>query len=130
MRSVVAAGLAAGLALALSTGGCASIMSGQTDQVRVESEPQGQACEVTQGKETLARITTPQTITVPRSSSPLLVTCGTALETQRSRTNNWVMGNFLLFPVLPLMVVGLGVDGVTGAWHGYGDDVMVKSDTQ
>ena len=117
--------VAAAVASALALAGCASITSGQTDHVRISSDPPGQACEVYQGGDTIARIVTPQTVAVARTSSGLLVVCGDAREREDSGFNAWTLGNFLFLPVFPIMLVGLGVDWVTGADHGY-DDVMVK----
>lgn len=118
-----AAGIAAAVALALSAGGCASIISGQHDQVKIESEPPGQSCEVYQGGETVARVITPQTVTVERNSSGLLVVCGDAREREESGFNAWTFGNFIFFPIGT--IIGLAVDWGTGADHGYGD-VMVR----
>lgn len=109
--------------------GCASIVSGSTDEVRIDSKPTGATCDVYRSGEILNRIVTPQTITVKRRGNTLLTTCekdGLAgSEKLKSSTNMWVLGNFG-FAVLPVItIVGLAVDGVTGAWHGY-DDATVE----
>lgn len=117
----IAGALAAVAALALS--GCASIISGNTDSVRIDSEPSGQECNLYQGREMLDRITTPETVVVPRKGASLLVTCGEDRARAESEVNGWVLGNFLFFPIGT--VIGMIVDIGTGAEHGY-DDVVVR----
>ena len=117
----IAGALAAVAALALS--GCASIMSGNTDSVRIDNEPSKRECNLYQGRDMLDRITTPETVVVPRKGASLLVTCGEDRARAESGVNGWVLGNFLLTPIGT--VIGIAVDMGTGAEHGY-DDVTVK----
>lgn len=121
--NINAAAIAAVAALALS--GCASIVSGQTDMVRIDSRPQGQECVVYRGKETVARVVTPQTVPIERGTSGLLVVCGDSREREDDGFNAWALGNMLIFPPLGT-IVGLLVDGSTGASRGY-DDVVVRA---
>ena len=123
MSEMRAAGLAAAVASALALAGCASIMSGQTDHVRVSSKPSGQACQVYQGGNRVAEVVTPQVVAVERTGSGLLVICGEARERSASEFNPWVLGNFVF--LLPGAIPGLLVDWATGASRGY-DDVVVK----
>lgn len=120
-NSIKAAALAATAALALS--GCASIVSGQTDMVKIDSSPSGQECIVYRGKETVARVVTPQTVPIERGTESLLVVCGDSREREDDGFNGWMLGNLFLFPPVGT-IVGLLVDGSTGASRGY-DDVMV-----
>lgn len=123
MRSTLkAAGLAAAAALALS--GCASIVSGTTDHVEISSEQPGQECVVYQGGRSVAQVTTPASVAVERTSSSLLVTCGGMQAKEKSGFNWWTLGNFLMFPPGGT-IIGLLIDTITGAYHGY-DAVVVK----
>lgn len=117
-----AAAISAATALLLS--GCATITSGGTDHVKIDSKPHGQPFEVYQGGSSVARGITPQTIAVERTSSGLLVICGGSREYVDSGFNGWTLGNLLLAPPVGT-AIGWIIDGISGAVHGY-DDVTVS----
>jgi len=120
MTTIRAAALAAVTALALS--GCASIVSGTTDQVEIDSDPSGKDCVVYQAGDVVGRVTTPETIVVKRAASDLLVTCGDSRARAGSGFNAVTLGNI---PLLALGIFGLLTDAITGAYHDY-DDVEVR----
>lgn len=115
-------------AVALLLNGCASIVSGTTDDIKIDTVPTGADCTVYRSGNVVGRVHTPQTVNVKRSGSPLLAVCENGEQTGRdtidSGFNSWVLGN-MLFIAPGAIIVGLVVDGVTGAWHGY-DDAEVK----
>lgn len=116
------------VAVALLMSGCATVVSGTSDDVRFDSKPAGAECTVYRSGEVLNRIRTPQTINVRRSGKPLLAVCESGdlrgREVIDSGHNWWWLGN-MAFIAPPAIIVGLLIDGFSGAWHGY-DDVTVK----
>lgn len=123
MSATRAAALAAATALALS--GCATVVSGGTDHVRIDSEPPWQKFEVYQGGSSVGSGVTPQTIAVERNSSGLLVICGGQREWVESGFNGWTLGNLLLFPPAGT-AIGWIIDALSGASAGY-DDIKVEA---
>lgn len=105
---------------------CATIVSGTTDDVAIDTKPPGAACSVVRdGREIGNIMRTPGTVTVSRTGEPLYINCATAdaagRETDDAGFNAWTLGNL---PFMLLGAVGLIVDGISGAYHGY-DDVTV-----
>lgn len=123
MSATRAAALAAATAFALS--GCATVVSGGTDHVRIDSEPPGQKFQVYQGGASVGSGVTPQTIAVERNSSGLLVICGGQREWVESGFNGWTLGNLLLFPPAGT-AAGWIIDALSGASAGY-DDIKVEA---
>ena len=72
-RSVRTDGLVAGLLLA--TAGCATITTGTTQPIAVETDPPGAECSLTRERTVLGKVTTPGTLTIKRSGQPLTVEC-------------------------------------------------------
>ena len=92
--------------------GCATIVTGTTETVRVDSVPRGATVRITPGP---YEITTPASLELRRGDAPYTLTAELeGYETQRSyirgRANGWIWGNILLGGV-----PGIMVDWVTGA---------------
>lgn len=123
MKKVLAA-----VAVAATLNGCASIVSGTTDDVEIRTNQPGAKCVVLRDGLQLFNGRTPASVKVTRSGDDLEVQCqdgpARGRETVESGFNAWVLGNFLLFPPLGTIVF-LFVDGITGSWHGY-DNVEVE----
>jgi len=107
-------------------GGCASITKGTTQQVTVNSDPQGAACNVLRDGEVITRIAkTPKTITVDKTKHDLNVVCSmegfgeTALVNQ-SGVEGMTAAN-LVFGGL----IGWAVDSATGADNKYAPSITV-----
>jgi hypothetical protein len=101
--------LLSGLGAAL---GCATIMSGSTEQVTIESEPSDAPLKLMPG---FYEARTPASLDLPRGDAPYLVTMELAgYEPQRSyiraAPNGWLWGNVLLGGP-----IGVIVDWATGA---------------
>lgn len=118
----------ASFAAALMLSGCATVVSGTTDDVKFETTPVTHAdCTVYRSGDVVGRVHTPQTISVRRSGKPLLAVCQHGelhgKQVIESGHNWWWLGN-MLFIAPPTIIVGLLIDGFSGAWRGY-DDVSV-----
>jgi hypothetical protein len=106
---------ASALAL-LALSGCATIVTGMSQGVTVESDPSGATCSVTRGKEELAAIaSTPAQVTLSKGWSDLAVDCTkeghVASKTVVSSSfQPWTLGNILIGGV-----VGIVIDAGSGA---------------
>ena len=122
MKNLLSATTATFLAIALSlTAGCASIVTGSTDKVSIESIPTGATYETNTGM----KGTTPAVITVPDSET-LVVTATlpghqTASATLAPRMSGWVFGNILLGGI-----IGIAIDLISGNWQTHDDKVVVR----
>ena len=112
------------VAIACSVGGCASIVTGTTQQLAVTSSPSGARCDLTREGASLGSVETPNTIEVSKSAYSIAVNCaGQGLRGQaivQSELQAATFGNALVGGV-----VGVGVDMATGAAHKYPANVNV-----
>jgi len=122
----VAYGIAfAGAMLAL--GGCATVVKGTTQDISVDSSPQGAGCDVSRNGAKLASVTTPGKIQVSRDKAVLTFSCMKPPEYPNPVTldveptfNGATFGNILLGGV-----VGAVVDASTGANYSYPEYVII-----
>jgi hypothetical protein len=116
--------------VALSTSGCASIVSGQNQPLSVETHHQGKLvegakCKLANDKGTWF-LTTPGSATVRRAHQDLQVTCEKAklpkaAVSVKSKAKAMLAGNILLGGV-----VGAGIDAGTGAAYDYPEVIRVE----
>ena len=82
--------------------GCASIISGSTDEIEVATNPPGADCILYRDGKNVGRINpTPGKLTVARSYNDITVNCNKenfdeGAATAGSGFNGWVIGNLLL----------------------------------
>jgi hypothetical protein len=110
--------------------GCASIVSGTTQTIAVETNYQGASlsganCKLENGKG-LFFVTTPGTVIIHKAYTDLLVTCEKldvpeGLARVKSSTKAIAFGNILIGGV-----IGAGVDAGTGAAYDYPDMISVR----
>jgi hypothetical protein len=100
--------------------GCASIVSGTTQQVTVATEPPGADCVVSRGGVPVGSVTsTPGSLIVSRGHIDLDVSCSkpgyaSARAVQPTGVEGWLFGNLAIGGL-----VGIGVDFATGAAYRY-----------
>jgi hypothetical protein len=114
------------IGLGLSGGGCATITSGTTQAINVDSDPQGAECNLMRGGQQLAAVTTPAPVTIKRDPQTIHVRCKKdgfedSLVVMNSRYETRSAGNILLGGV-----VGMMVDASSGASSKYDPYVMVQ----
>ena len=89
------------LPLFLLLSACATVTSKSTQDITVTTEPTGASCELTNKDGSWAIESTPGTVAVQRSFSPLTVHCAgdsvSATEVLEPRTRGRAYGNILLF---------------------------------
>lgn len=105
--------------------GCASIITGDSEDIAISTTPEsGAKCEVSNSRGKWQVASTPQTITVKRSSSNLVVQCSkngsTGARSISTSIKSTAAGNLLLGGV-----IGAGVDAATGAAFDYPDNIIV-----
>ena len=113
------------LAALILVSGCASIISGTTQEVAVNSSPDGATCDITRQGVRLQQVVTPASAMVQRTNRDLLVSCTkpgyqAATATDPSGVEPWVFGNLLAGGV-----IGLVVDLSTGAVNKYASPASI-----
>ena len=116
------------MSLMLALGGCASITSGTTQEIRVSSDPDGADCTLTHEGESLGTVTTPGKMKVKRESRMIRVDCRKdGYEDGRVYMNahyeTATVGNIVFLPVATL---AMAVDQHSGASYGYDEVVLVR----
>lgn len=112
------------LPVALSS--CASIISGTSQEVAVNTKPSGAECDVERDGKTIGHIDeTPGSLVVTRANSDILVECSKTGYEHTNATNEndveaWAFGN-LFFGGL----IGLAVDAFSGAINSYDNSTTV-----
>jgi uncharacterized protein YceK len=114
------------LAVALALAGCASVTTGTSQAVAVDTAPErGAACDLANDKGNWQLASTPGTVTVARSYSALTVTCrkdgaGLGVATVQSGTKGAAFGN-----IIAGGLIGAAVDMSSGAAYDYPPSVLV-----
>ncbi len=109
----------------LLVSGCASIISGTTQEVAINSSPDGATCDITRDGVRVQQVVTPASTIVQRTNHDLLVACRkpgyqAATATDPSGLEPWVFGNLLAGGV-----IGLVVDLSTGADNKYASPASI-----
>ena len=117
----------AALAAALvALGGCATLVNGTTQDVAIETQPEGAACKVDRQGATVASVDpTPGKVKLPRRAEVLVLTCTRdgfepSKEAITSTFSGVTFGNLLLGGV-----VGAVIDSSSGANNTYPDRISV-----
>lgn len=99
--------------------GCATVMEGSTQTIRLETPPVDGAKCLLSNREGSYWVLTPGYTSVSKSKTDLQITCSkdgykTASASIPSDFESWTIGNIIIGGV-----VGVGVDAATGAIHNY-----------
>ena len=114
--------------LALTLSGCASIVTGTSQQVTVDSNPGGAKCLIYRNGARLHEGTTPMTFSVDKSMKDLNIACADAIQREargksKAGIQPWVFGNIILGGL-----IGIIIDIASGAVSLYDSPVMVNFD--
>jgi hypothetical protein len=124
MQIRVSAGLA--LVAALGLGGCASIITGTSQEIAIATTPGGARCVLTRENDTIATLeSTPGKVTVRKDKHDILVTCDkagyqTATKYLHSDVEAGTFGN-----IIAGGLIGWGIDSATGADNKYDEAVSI-----
>ncbi len=114
----------------MTLSGCASIISGTTQEVKIDTPgAPGAKCELSSEGIGTIGITTPSELKLKRRKQDLSVNCQkmcyqTATANVKSGTAPWTWGN-IIFGGL----IGWGIDAGTGAWNQYDAPISVPMQT-
>ena len=114
------------LSILLLSTACASITTGTTQAVTVQTEPPGAMCLVSRNGETLGIVNpTPGSLNVSKSSQAMTVRCErpgsqVALTTVPSSMQAMTAGNILFGGI-----IGLGIDAASGAMNQYPPNISL-----
>jgi hypothetical protein len=125
MRSI-ARGLVAAVVL-LAFSGCATIFHGSREAIPVQSSPAG--ATVTTNPST-GQYTTPTILNLARKESYVLSFSHEGYSPASCNVQNNISGGYVVADVLLTGLVGVIVDGVTGAWYNLSPDQAVVSLTK
>lgn len=115
------------IAAMLCCSGCASMFGGTSQEVEVNTEPQGADCTVSRDGKVIGHVNpTPGTISVQKSKHDLSISCikpeyVAATSTCVSGVEGWVIAN-MLFGGL----IGLGIDHATGGVNKYESPIQIN----
>ncbi|MCU0839540.1 MAG: hypothetical protein MUE49_12590, partial [Rhodospirillales bacterium] len=112
-------------AVLLSLAGCASIVSGTSEPVAVQTVPPIAVCTLERGGQILGQVHAPGAITVSKNNKPMTVHCNKEGYYETDQVCNvgmdgWVAGN-----IFAGGLIGFIVDVSTGAANDYEDTVTV-----
>jgi hypothetical protein len=112
--------------LGILGGGCATVTTGTTQPINVDSDPAGAECALMRGGAQISTVTTPAPVTVKRDSQTIHVRCKKegyeeGLVVMNSRFETMTVGNVLVGGI-----IGVIVDSSTGANSKYDPYVMVR----
>jgi hypothetical protein len=105
--------------------GCAQVISGDTQDIVVQSEPRGGArCMLQNARGTWSVLSTPATLTLLRSKSDLTVSCKTDDGWTGSTSVTSQMSTLAYADSIPVGI-GTAVDSMSGAAFDYPDRIVV-----
>jgi hypothetical protein len=123
-RSIAVAAL---LAIAALSSGCATVVKGSKQNIAVQTDPEGASCELAREGQIIGVVSpTPGNIEVEKDKDPIDVTCKKkgfkdATEFMASSFQGWTLGNVLIGGL-----VGLAIDAGSGAATQYAPGVSLK----
>ena len=106
--------------------GCASIVSGTTQEITFNSNPPDATCDIMRSGVNLQKVTTPSVAIVQKTKYDLQVSCSkpgyvTTSVVDKSGVEPWIFGNLLFGGI-----IGVIVDASTGAQNKYDTPVLVQ----
>jgi hypothetical protein len=113
-------------AMAFALAGCATIVEGSKQTIRLDTKPSGAICAVQrEGAHLHSEVETPAVLTIEKDRDPLVVTCRKegfedAVVHTDSSFQEWTLGNLVFGGI-----IGLGVDAASGALNEYPAVVVI-----
>lgn len=110
---------------------CATIVTGTSQSLTVDTSPEGADCQVAQAGFPVGEIPrTPGSVRIAKSSAPVEVMCTKpgfqpTQQMQGSGVNGWVFGNILIGGI-----IGVVVDMASGAVYHYNSNMMLALDNR
>lgn len=110
----------------LLASGCASIVSGTTQEITFNSSPPGATCDIMRSDANLQKVTTPSVTIIKKTKYDLQVTCSkpgyvTTSVVDKSGVEPWIFGNLIFGGI-----IGIIIDASNGAQNKYDTPVLVQ----
>lgn len=127
-------GMAAGLALLSTVAACASVMGTTESTIVVRTNPPGALCSLKGQDGFTASVTTPGSVTIPHTASPVSVKCQavgyrTTSNSLKASADGWMWANgALILGSAGVMALGAAVDEARGAGRSFADEVEYSLD--
>ncbi|MDA0702006.1 MAG: hypothetical protein O3A96_02030 [Proteobacteria bacterium] len=112
-------------AMLVLVAGCASIVSGTSQQITIDSNPKGANCSLTREGQAIGSVLTPSGLVIKKSKHDIAIACAKtgyqrATATLTSDVESATFGNLLIGGA-----VGWAIDSATGADNKYDDVITV-----
>ncbi|MEM9737139.1 MAG: hypothetical protein AAF908_11125 [Pseudomonadota bacterium] len=102
--------------LALTASGCATVLTGTTQEIAITTEPTGADCILTrEGAEIAKAAPTPQTVTIEKARADIAVACALEGFTDATGTLTSSIQDATYGNILAGGIIGAAVDSSTGA---------------
>jgi hypothetical protein len=114
------------VSLVMILSGCASIIEGRSEQILVNTSPDGASCSFVRNNEPIGTVTpTPNSIMIEKTKYDIMIKCNKpgydeATYFGKSGIDDWVFGN-ILFGGL----IGWGIDSATGSDNYYDTPINI-----
>lgn len=111
--------------LAVTLGGCSTLIDGISQTIRVNSDPTGARCSFTRDGKVIAEVTTPGRIQVDKDKRDIQAVCSAEDYDDRVVTLRSGLAPASFANVVGTLGVGWTVDSLTGADNAYPEVVTV-----
>lgn len=114
------------LAALLSGSGCATVTSGTTQTITIETSPPGATCKLAREGETIGAVNpTPGSVTVGKDKDAIDISCDrdgflSTSQTMTSSFEGWTLGNALIGGI-----IGIAIDAGSGAMNEYPSSIQI-----
>ena len=106
---------------------CATVTTGTSQTITVETEPPGAACRMTRGEETVGAVNpTPGSVTIGKDKDEIEIRCEMPGYLTISRQLDSSFQGMTLGNVLLGGIIGIAVDAGSGAMHEYPASISVR----
>jgi len=113
-------------ALALSTGACATVVEGTSQEISVSTTPPGASCDFLRNGALIGAVpSTPGIVTVSKEQASITVTCEKEGHLAASEVLSAEFGGTTLGNILLGGVIGVAIDAASGANNKYPDSVSL-----
>lgn len=111
----------------LITSGCSTVIEGRSQNITINSSPQGAQCIVKQADDVVARLTTPGVATVEKSKNDLVILCSKDGYESVSVKNHsdLALSTFGNAAFYELSFVGNAIDSASGASNKYDSHMLI-----
>lgn len=112
-------------ALILSLSSCASIIDGRSQQIAINSDPQGAECRLIRKGDIIGKVITPGSVYIEKTKDDMTIECKKPGYMPNSISNHSGAAGSTFGNILAGGLIGWGIDSATGADNHYDESVLV-----